>query len=102
LIAHAGRPGRWALVDRAPLTRWSKGRVTLLGDAARVPCTRRGPPGRSNTAALHCARCIDDPELALDVYQRVSPRAGRIRTAAAARTSITAGWLNSNGGRRTL
>src|SRR5215469_2190352 len=34
LIEAAGTPGRWALLDRAPLDRWSKGTVTLLGDAA--------------------------------------------------------------------
>jgi salicylate hydroxylase len=34
LIEAAGTPGRWALLDRAPLDRWSEGTVTLLGDAA--------------------------------------------------------------------
>lgn len=34
LIRAGGTPGRWALLDRAPLTRWSHGPVTLLGDAA--------------------------------------------------------------------
>src|SRR6266508_5015843 len=34
LIQAAGTPGRWALLDRAPLERWSHGPVTLLGDAA--------------------------------------------------------------------
>jgi len=34
LIAAAGTPGRWALLDRAPLTSWGSGPVTLLGDAA--------------------------------------------------------------------
>jgi salicylate hydroxylase len=34
LLRAAGTPGRWALLDRAPLTRWSSGTVTLLGDAA--------------------------------------------------------------------
>ncbi len=30
----SGVPGRWALLDRAPLGAWSRGPVTLLGDAA--------------------------------------------------------------------
>ncbi|HTU73235.1 MAG TPA: FAD-dependent monooxygenase [Trebonia sp.] len=34
LIRAAGTPGRWALLDRAPLKRWGLGPVTLLGDAA--------------------------------------------------------------------
>ena len=34
LIQAAGVPGRWALLDRQPLRRWSRGPITLLGDAA--------------------------------------------------------------------
>jgi len=34
LIRAAGKLGRWALLDRAPLKRWGLGPVTLLGDAA--------------------------------------------------------------------
>ena len=34
IIAAAGAPWRSALYDRPPLDRWSKGRATLLGDAA--------------------------------------------------------------------
>lgn len=34
LIQAAGTPGRWALLDRAPLAHWSRGPVALLGDAA--------------------------------------------------------------------
>jgi salicylate hydroxylase len=34
LIEAAGTPGRWALLDRAPLARWSNSTITLLGDAA--------------------------------------------------------------------
>ena len=34
LIEAAGTPGRWVLLDRAPLDRWSNHTVTLLGDAA--------------------------------------------------------------------
>jgi salicylate hydroxylase len=38
LIEAAGTPGRWALLDRAPLDRWTAGTVTLLGDAAHPMC----------------------------------------------------------------
>ena len=34
LLAAVTETKRWALVDRTPLPRWAKGRVTLLGDAA--------------------------------------------------------------------
>ncbi|WP_027943877.1 FAD-dependent monooxygenase [Amycolatopsis taiwanensis] len=34
LIRAGGTPGRWALLDRAPLSHWSEGGTTLLGDAA--------------------------------------------------------------------
>ncbi|HET9606882.1 MAG TPA: FAD-dependent monooxygenase [Nitrospira sp.] len=94
LIAHAGRPGRWALVDRAPLTRWSKGRVTLLGDAAHAmfPFYAQGAAQAIEDAAA-LALCLsvhrDDPELALDVYQRVRiPRAGRIQQLSHSRKDI--------------
>ena len=33
LITATGRPYKWALFGRAPMPRWSQGRVTLLGDA---------------------------------------------------------------------
>jgi salicylate hydroxylase len=34
LIERTAEPWRWALFDRPPLAAWSKGRATLLGDAA--------------------------------------------------------------------
>ena len=33
LIANIATPFKWALMGRAPMTRWTVGRVTLLGDA---------------------------------------------------------------------
>lgn len=36
LIGHAGKVIKWGLYDRAPLERWSEGRVTMLGDAAHA------------------------------------------------------------------
>jgi len=34
IISHVDTTFRWGLYDREPLTRWSKGNLTLLGDAA--------------------------------------------------------------------
>ena len=36
LVEHAGPIVKWGLYDRAPLARWTRGRVTLLGDAAHA------------------------------------------------------------------
>jgi salicylate hydroxylase len=94
LIEHAGRPGRWALLDRAPLTRWSKGRVTLLGDAAHAmfPFYAQGAAQAIEDAAI-LALCLaehrGDPQFALDIYQRVRiPRAGRIQQLSHSRKDI--------------
>ena len=34
IIAHVGTTYRWGLYDREPLPTWTRGRLTLLGDAA--------------------------------------------------------------------
>jgi salicylate hydroxylase len=59
LIRAAGTPGRWALLDRAPLTRWSRGPVTLLGDAAHpmFPFFAQGAAQAMGDAAV-LARCL--------------------------------------------
>ncbi|HEX6527349.1 MAG TPA: FAD-dependent monooxygenase [Streptosporangiaceae bacterium] len=59
LIGAAGTPGRWALLDRAPLTRWSHGPVTLLGDAAHpmFPFFAQGAAQAMEDAAV-LARCL--------------------------------------------
>ncbi|MGC9539061.1 FAD-dependent monooxygenase [Streptomyces sp. UG1] len=52
-------PGRWALLERAPLRRWSLGRVTLLGDAAHpmFPFFAQGAAQSIEDAAV-LARCL--------------------------------------------
>ncbi|MFI1711639.1 FAD-dependent monooxygenase [Streptomyces griseoruber] len=76
LIAAGGVPGRWALLDRAPLRRWSRGRATLLGDAAHpmFPFFAQGAAQSIEDAAV-LARClaelVDDPEQALKQYEAV-------------------------------
>jgi len=79
LIRAAGTPGRWALLDRAPLTRWSMGRVTLLGDAAHpmFPFYAQGAAQSIEDAAVlaGCLSTEEDPTRALRRYE--SLRIGR-------------------------
>ncbi|MCX4703755.1 FAD-dependent monooxygenase [Streptomyces sp. NBC_01373] len=74
LIAAGSVPGRWALLDRTPLRHWSRGRITLLGDAAHpmFPFFAQGAAQSIEDAAV-LARCLagslDDPEQALKQYE---------------------------------
>jgi salicylate hydroxylase len=80
LIKGAGTPGRWALLDRAPLERWSNGTVTLLGDAAHpmFPFFAQGAAQSIEDAGV-LARCLAQdaqaPARALRRYE--SLRIGR-------------------------
>jgi salicylate hydroxylase len=80
LILGAGTPGRWALLDRAPLGRWSKGPVTLLGDAAHpmFPFFAQGAAQSIEDAAV-LARCLaQDPRSPAPALRRYeSLRIGR-------------------------
>jgi salicylate hydroxylase len=64
---------RWALFDRPPLSRWTRGHVTLLGDAAHpmLPYMAQGA-GQSIEDGYVLARCMndgrDDPAGALGRY----------------------------------
>jgi salicylate hydroxylase len=94
LIRAAGTPGRWALLDRAPLPRWSQGPVTLLGDAAHpmFPFFGQGAAQALEDAAV-LARCLaqglDDPAAALNRYEELRiPRTTRIQQVSHGRSHI--------------
>jgi salicylate hydroxylase len=85
LIRAGGTPGRWALVDREPLTRWSQGTTTLLGDAAHpmFPFFAQGAAQAVEDAAV-LARClaedVGDPAAALRRYEQLRiPRTTRLQ-----------------------
>ncbi|MDX3639650.1 FAD-dependent monooxygenase [Streptomyces sp. MB09-02B] len=63
LIAAVRETRRWALYDREPLTRWSHGAVTLLGDAAHpmLPHHGQGVSQAVEDAAVlaHCLDALD-------------------------------------------
>jgi salicylate hydroxylase len=74
LIQAAGTPGRWALLDRAPLAHWSRGPVALLGDAAHpmFPFFAQGAAQSIEDAAVLAACLAADirhPARALRRYE---------------------------------
>ena len=94
LIRAAGTPGRWALLDRAPLTWWSRGTVTLLGDAAHpmFPFFAQGAAQAIEDAAV-LARCLAagpaDPAAALARYQALRiPRTTLLQEVSHARAHV--------------
>ncbi|TDD80355.1 FAD-dependent monooxygenase [Actinomadura rubrisoli] len=93
LIRASETPGRWALLDRAPLPRWSRGPVTLLGDAAHpmFPFFAQGAAQAIEDAAV-LSRClaedIADPPRALRRYEALRPRTARLQAASHARSDV--------------
>ena len=79
----------WGLFDRAPLARWSVGRVTLLGDACHpmLPFLAQGAAQAIEdgaTLAAVLARASGDIPAALRRYEALRlPRTARIQTVAA-------------------
>jgi salicylate hydroxylase len=73
LIAGTERVFKWALFDRPPLETWTRGRVTLLGDAAHpmLPYMAQGG-SQSIEDAFVLAGCLaagrDDPQRAIEGY----------------------------------
>jgi len=84
----ADRWYKWALYDRDPLERWSKGRVTLLG-VPRTPCCLQGAATAIEDACVlsaAIARHADVLDQALLAYERLPGAAregGRARSARA-------------------
>ncbi len=94
LIGAARPPGRWALLIRQPLPRWTWGRVTLLGDAAHpmLPFLGQGAAQAFEDAAV-LARCLaddgDDPEQALERYESMRlSRASRVQRGSSTRADF--------------
>jgi salicylate hydroxylase len=94
LIRAAGTPGRWALLDRAPLTGWTSGTMTLLGDAAHpmFPFFAQGGAQAIEDGAV-LARCLaadpGDPAAALLRYAGLRiPRTTRLQEVSRARAHV--------------
>ncbi|MFM0277753.1 FAD-dependent monooxygenase [Paraburkholderia sediminicola] len=74
MIRRLGAPFKWALMGRQPLPRWSKGNVTLLGDACHptLPFLAQGAM-MALEDGLVLARCIerhtDNTEAAFHHYE---------------------------------
>ncbi len=74
ICAAATTPFRWALFDRPPLPAWTKGRVTLLGDAAHpmLPFLAQGAAMAIEDAAVlsHRLEAAADVPQALKAYEQ--------------------------------
>ena len=74
MIEHSGTLFKWGLFLREPLSRWTDGRVTLLGDAchAMLPYLGQGANSAMEDGYV-LARCLqqwgDEPEAALKRYE---------------------------------
>lgn len=88
LIEASGIVGRWALLDRAPLDRWSQGAVTLLGDAAHpmFPFFAQGAAQAIEDAAV-LARCLTRAPGAADGGDRLAAALRRYETLRLPRTT---------------
>jgi salicylate hydroxylase len=82
---------KWALYDRDPIPAWTKGRATILGDAAHpmLPYLGQGAGQAIEDGCVLAAaldKLGDDPAGALDLYERSRrPRASRVVLTARAR-----------------
>jgi salicylate hydroxylase len=82
---------KWALYDRDPIPAWTKGRTTILGDAAHpmLPYLGQGAGQAIEDGCVLAAaldRLADDPSAALRLYERSRrPRTSRVVLTARAR-----------------
>jgi salicylate hydroxylase len=91
LVSAADRTGRWALLDRDPLPRWTDGPIAVTGDAAHpmFPFLGQGAAQAIEDAAV-LAGCLaadpGDPPTALRRYEDLrKQRATRVQQASRAR-----------------
>jgi salicylate hydroxylase/6-hydroxynicotinate 3-monooxygenase len=95
VLAAARRVHKWGIFERDPLPRWSRGPVTLIGDACHpmTPYMASGAAMALEDAAV-LARCldeIDDVTQALQAYEATrKPRASAVQTGSSANT-----WMRS-------
>ena len=75
----------WAVLDRPPISRWTYGRITMLGDACHpmIPFMGQGGAQAIEDAAAITAclvQCGDDVEAALKLYEAVRlPRTTQVQ-----------------------
>jgi salicylate hydroxylase len=94
LLQAAERIGRWALLDRDPLPRWTNGPIALTGDAAHpmFPFLAQGAAQAIEDAAV-LAGCLAaaaaDPAAALSRYEALrKPRTTRVQMLSHARQHV--------------
>jgi salicylate hydroxylase len=88
IIHNVERPFKWALMVRGPMPKWSKGRITLMGDACHPTLPFMGQGGvMAIEDAYVIAACVDkyfgQPDAAFARYEDIR----RERTAAVVRKS---------------
>jgi salicylate hydroxylase len=94
LLEAADRTGRWALLDRDPLPRWTDGPIAVTGDAAHpmFPFFAQGAAQAIEDGAV-LAGCLaeggDDPAAALRRYEALrKPRTTRLQMVSHARLAV--------------